>query len=158
MGLSPATSRDSGAGISVLAYTEYTAAVTLTATTEAGATTIVTCPAVVLDGATLVCLEFFSPQLQSPGGAVSRFSSVIPFAAKDGGAAAALCAFWGVEVTNLNGSIQSPALLPMYLTPAAGSSVFSAPRYGTVSGGVVQAGAGGSGTYVPGYLRITSGS
>lgn len=143
-------------GPTVLAFEEITSPVNLTATTEATADLIVTADAVVLDGSTRVEISFFTPQFQSPGGATSRFSAVVLYQSLNGAAAASISSFWGAIVTNLNGSIQSPALLQRILTPAAGSYVWSARGYVNGGTGVIQAGAGGLGNYMPAFIKVTT--
>jgi len=49
-----------------LGYTEFTANVSVRATTETTANTIVTAPAVSTDGATRIRVEFFSPFVRNP--------------------------------------------------------------------------------------------
>src|SRR5262245_64876015 len=54
-----------------LAYAEITAAVNLTATTEATANTIITAPAVTVDGSTAILIMFYSQYVYPGTGATS---------------------------------------------------------------------------------------
>jgi hypothetical protein len=130
-----------------LSYTEFTAQVAITATSEASANAVVQAPALTLDGATTILLDAFMP-------------AVVPAAT-----AGAILFLWlyqdGVPIGRL-GSYSNPAagqfIVPGYVsrrfTPSAGNHAYTLGA--TVSGGngTIFAGVGGLATYLPGYLRI----
>jgi len=132
-----------------VAYAEFTANVTLTATAAASANTVVTAPAVTFDGATAVMIWFFTPLL-SPATV---------------GNAAAILNLWDgstdlgylAQVINPAVGAQAAAtvLASRRLTPTAAAHTYSVR--GWISAGTsatVNAGAGGAGAYLPGYIRI----
>lgn len=138
-----------------VAFQDFQAPVTLTAVTEAGATVVVTAPAFTADGTAAVIIEFFAPRVdgftqQNPSPAFVLY--------QDGASIGPLGWFApnvasGAEATNV--------LLPVYLrrrlTPAAGSRTYSIRGYHSgASNPVVQAGAGASGQFAPGFIRITT--
>lgn len=142
-----------GGGGGELAYAEVTSDTNVTSTTAASPDTIITAGAVSLDGSTTVIVECFTAGLFSPGGAVSRFTAVEVTAAKDGGAASVL----GIVAdmfNDLSNRVLGPALGTIRLTPAAGSWVYRFCAYVNGGTGVVSAGAGGSGNFVPAYIRV----
>lgn len=143
-----------GATGAELAYTEYTSSVNLSATTEATANTIVTAASITLDGSTSIIVEFYCSALASPGGGTSRFSIIDLYWSFNGGAAGPQ-GFLADTFTNLNGQIVAACLARRKLTPAAGDYVFSARGHVTAGTGVANAGTGGSGQFMPGYIRVT---
>jgi hypothetical protein len=137
-----------------LSYVEHTSSVNLTATTEAGANTIVTAAACVLDGSTVVEVEYFCAAFASPGGGANRFAIANLFDAVDGGAAASL-GFMADVFSSASSQVVVPCLVRRRLTPASGSHVFSIRGHVTAGTGVANAGAGGAGNFMPGYIRVT---
>lgn len=138
----------------LLGYGEKTSATSITATTEGTANTIATATAVALDGLTRIRIEAGAPSWVSPS-AVSLL--VVLYAAKDGGAAASL-GFWA---SYLNATASTAEILTtggallQYLTPAAGSWVYSLRAYVTSGTGTVNAGAGGApGAECPAFIAI----
>ena len=143
--LGPAAVLDVGPEV---AYQEFTAPVACAATTEAGATTLVTAPAFVADGSSQYLVEVYIPTL---GGAPASVNQSV-------------CLFLdGVSLGPL-GQLQvgaaavtyTPMRLTRRLTPAAGSRVFSV-RVFLASAGTTTAyaGVGGIGALSPGFIRIT---
>jgi hypothetical protein len=144
----PASSRGSSGGFSLLNYTEFTSPVTVSGTSEGTATTLVTASAAVtVAAATLICVEFYAP-------------NVIP---------AATTAIWcdlfqDATALGLIASLQSPAttifsslFARRYLTPGAGSFTYAVKAYRGTANGTVNAGSGGAAAWPPGYIRVTSG-
>jgi hypothetical protein len=130
-----------------LAYNEFTAAVAVSATTEATATTVVTASAVSFDGSTAAWVEFYCPYLDAGAAA----NNIILVLFQDG------VAIGRLGVSTGNGASQ-PTLAHSSrrrLTPAAGSRTYSVRAQVNAGTGSVGAGAGGAGAYLPGYILIT---
>jgi hypothetical protein len=127
-------------------YVEKTSQTSVTATTEATANTIVTGSAVTYDGATVVVIEFFAPYLQM---AVADNFRLWLY---DGSSSIGqLCVF----TNNATATIRVPVTVSRRLTPSAAAHTYSI-RGSVGSGtGVVDAGAGGTATSFPAYIRIT---
>lgn len=127
------------------AYDEFTGNVSVTATTEATANTIVTADAATFDG-TPVWVEFFAPEATN----VASFNlSIILHDDTAGASLGRLCS------QNSPDAMTLAAQGKRKITPAAGSRVYSIRAY-TIGGSAgVSAGAGGAGVDVPGYIRIT---
>jgi hypothetical protein len=133
-----------GGGVTVLNYTTSTAAVTINATTEAAANTVITSGSCVVPAATLICVEFFAPS--------------------------AICGTGGWMIVNLwqdstrLGRIQGLTLdvergifARQFITPGAGTYVYSIRAWRGTADGTIKGGAGGSTAYMPMYIRVTSG-
>lgn len=130
-----------------LDYKEITADVSVTATTEATAVTVVTSNPIACDGSPVV-VEFWA-------------ASAYPL-----NAANANIAFWlfqdGASIGRI-GFVQTPAagftLLPVSLrrrfTPTVASHTFSIRASASASPGNVSAGLGGPGGVTPAFLRVT---
>jgi hypothetical protein len=132
-----------------LGYTEFTSAVTVSATAETTPDNVVAAPAIAFDGSTRVCLEFFAPRVDI--GAVAG--------------AFVLVNLWDDTTTDL-GRIcvaASPAAVassvPMfgvrYFTPPAATKTYRARAWRVSSNGSIVGGAGGAGATLPGFIRIT---
>jgi hypothetical protein len=137
-----------------LAYTEKTSDTSITATTEATSNTVVTAGAVVLDGSTRIAVTVFSPEIVTP--ADVGLAAVL-FGAQDGGAAASLGFFGsmnagtsGAETTVLSATYTATR----FLTPAAGSWVYSYRAFVGSGTGTIRGGAGGVAAYVPAFIRV----
>lgn len=128
-----------------LDYAEITSSVAIAATTEAGATTIVTSASVTYDGTTAIIIEFYAPQVAVDG-------TFVTFVLRDDTAAASL-GLAAKQGSNAGAQVD----WKRRLTPAAGARVYSARVFrtgGTTGGSNLIAGAGGSGNFVPAFLRI----
>lgn len=124
-----------------LAYTEFTAPVSVLATTEAGATAIVAAPSFTADGRPIL-VEFFAPK-------ITRGTTNIAIVLKEDGTAIATLTQSGVQN-------ESPGVLARRFSPTAGAHTYSIAAYVDAGiGGSVTAGAGGAGTIAPGFIRIT---
>jgi len=133
-----------------LDYVEFTSPVSITATSEATANTIVTGSAVAYDGSTVVLIEFFAPYLTVPASAVNDTI----FCLYDGSSS---IGFMGLISTVSSATTQrlSNPRLARRLTPSNASHTYSIRAYvgsGTAS---VGAGSGGVANHVPGFIRIT---
>jgi hypothetical protein len=136
-------------GTEELGYTEFTADVTISATSEAAATTVVTASAITFDGSTTAIIEFFSPAVDPSGVA----GTIDLFLFQDGSSIGRLSKTRAGD-TGAGG----PVFAARRLTPASGSRTYSVRGMRTVSNGNVRAGAGGSGNFMPGYIRIKKAS
>lgn len=130
-----------------LAYVERTTSVAIAATTEATATVVLTAPALTLDGATAILIEFFTPE--APQNTTAQEMWFVLYG--DGAAIGVL------------GHMKFPyAATPFFgkrrITPAAGAHTYSVRAYRASAGSggspAINAGAGGVGQLVASYLRI----
>lgn len=122
-----------------LAYNEFTSNVSVTATTEGTANTVVTASAVSCDGATPVVIEFYTLQL-------AKGSTYIRLFLYDGAASV------GMLAENL---ATGPVVVQRKLTPSNASHTFSIRGSVDAGTGTVVGGAGGLAASMPGYIRIT---
>lgn len=127
-------------------YVEFTSDKTTTATTAAGASTVIAGNAVTYDGATAVWVEFFSPY------GITVSGQLLSIELYDGASAiGTLCAI-GVSGASVDGVLYARRKL----TPTAAAHTYTAKAWNSGAGtGTVKAGAGGSGVLYPGYIRIT---
>lgn len=129
-------------------YGEQTANVSVTATTEATANTVVTSTAFTADGATAVYIEFFAPAAQPDNGAAGR--TLLFWLYEDGTSIGEL----GQLITPAAAFMQTPTYLLRKRTPIAGSRTYSIRASVSAGTGTVFGGAGGSGTVMPIALRV----
>ena len=124
-----------------LDYVAFTADVTISATTEGTANTVVTGSSVVYDGSTAVTAEFFTPQLTTNGG----------------GSGIAVVMLLDTTVLGISfcQSTELPVVVMVRTTPSAGSHAFVVKAYRTSVNGIIHAGTGGSATNLPGFIRVT---
>lgn len=132
-----------------LTYDEFTANVTVSATTEAAANTVVTAKPLPFDGATPVIVEFFSIAVvvSATGGDRIEF-----YLYEDGSSIGRIGAVFTPAGA---GSLIVPARLSRRLTPSNASHTYSIRARRVTANGTVVGGAGGSGADLPGYIRIT---
>jgi hypothetical protein len=131
-----------------LSYVEFTAAVSTTATTEATATTVVTAGAVVMDGSTTIDIEFYAPY----GTTAAAANSELIGALYDGSSSIG-------RLFRLSQGAATATSAPIYarrghLTPTAASHTYSIRIYESGGQASVTAGAGGSGNFMPGFIRV----
>jgi hypothetical protein len=122
-------------------YVEKTTAVAVTATTEAGATVLVTGSSVTYDGSTPVWVEYFATDM-APG------STYIIVVLWDDTANVSL----GYLALSFS---RGPFTGRRRLTPAAGARVYSIRGFVDAGSGGPTNGGGGVGVRLPGYIRIT---
>lgn len=125
-----------------LAYTEFSAPVTVSATTEATATAIVSAGAITFT-ADPIDIEFYAPAW-TPGSAAEDLF---------------LWLYDGTSIGKIGagrlGTVAQGALIGRRrLTPTAAAHTYSIRAHTTATAHTVQAGTGGAGTYVPGFIRI----
>lgn len=133
-----------------LAYNEFTANVTATVVAEASAVSVIASSSVAYDGATPVVIEFFASQVSAATAAGSVTILSLWEDAVDLG--------WiGVIQQNVasTSALTVPVRAARRRTPSAASHTYTVKAHSTTAAGVVVAGAGGAGTNLPGYIRIT---
>jgi len=132
-----------------LNYVEFTANVSVSATTEGTANTVVTGSSITLDGNTTVVVEFFSSQSRPTGTAAAQLIFVL----FDG---ATVLGTFGVQNSPAANNAYEPVLLSRRIaTPSAGAHQYIVKAYVTSGTGLVVGGAGGTGVNLPGYIRVT---
>jgi hypothetical protein len=120
-------------------YVEFTSNVTITATTEATANTVVTANALAGDGSTKYIIELH-------GGIVLPSGASFWATLYDGSGS---IGHWQYDT-----NVQGPNPIIRRLTPSNASHTYSFRAYVGGGTGTVQAGAGGNGNFLPGYIRI----
>lgn len=130
-------------------YVEHTSTVSPTATTEAGADTVVTAAAVTFDGSTTVLIEYFCGDAEASGGAAGRSLVLWLY---DG---ASSIGYLGLIVGPTNTSDRRPIHVFRRLTPSAASHTYSIRASVSAGTGNLYSGAGGTATALPAYIRIT---
>lgn len=129
-------------------YAQITAGVTVNATTEGSANTVITGNAVSYDGATVVMIEFFAPQVYSTNTANIDLTAVL----YDGASSIGQIGWLRSETTN-RGMIAMHCM--RRLTPSNAAHTYSIRAFIASGSGAVQAGIAGSGNLVPAFIRIT---
>jgi hypothetical protein len=130
-----------------LDYVEFTSSVSLTATTEATANTIVTGSAVAYDGSTAVIIEFFCQDIFN-----NTATEIDLIYLYDGASSIGRMGDFRAALGSTDRRI--PCFLTRRLTPSNATHTYSIRG---ASGGhaSASAGAGGNGNIMPGYIRIT---
>jgi len=138
-----------GVTLGELAYAEATASVSIAATTEVGATVIVTAPPIVCDGATAILVEFQAYSLINPSA-----NNTVLYLFQDG----VSIGRWDYQPLLAGGTPGAAVRTARRLTPSAGTHTYSVR--GSVSGGTatLAAGPGGASTDTPAFIRITTAS
>jgi hypothetical protein len=126
-----------------LGYTSFTGPATFSAASEAAATTIVTAPAITFDGSTTVEVEFFTPST-SRGTATT-----VKYALFDGASSIGI-------LTSIQNVDSVETLVKTRVTPSAGSHTFSIRGFTGTGLASANAGTGGVGNNVPGYIKVTT--
>lgn len=145
-GVTGATGATGASGGAELAYVEYIGIVTVSSATEATGTAIVDSGTVSYAN-TPIIIEFFSPWIQP---AATDFIIVCLFDGATEIGRIASCQDLAASVVNF------PVLARRRLTPSAGNHQYNVTAFRNSLNGTVNAGAGGTGTYLPGYIRITA--
>jgi hypothetical protein len=141
----------------ILSYVEQTTSDTsVVATSAATAELFVTAASVTVDGSTRIEVEFFCPQVCTPGGANARFTALELYWAFNGGAAAARGIF-GLSYNDTSASrFDTPQTMKRIFTPAAGSYVFSIRAWVNAGTGQLLCGSGGAGTNLPAFIKVST--
>jgi len=124
-------------------YVEFTSPVAVSATTEAGADVIVTAAEITFNGSTAIIVELWAPYIVTGSGTASVLIDLF-----DGSTALGITA----QLTQSSG--RTAGLITVRLTPSAAAHTYSWRAWRADSNGTIQAGAGGAGNYMPGYIRI----
>ena len=132
----------------VLDSIEIKANVSITGTTESGATTAITNSFIQFDGVTPIEIEFYTPNLQ-----VSSTSMYVILKSTDvvGGSKTSLGIMGGDSIAATS---NMPVTCLYSFTPGAGQLQYSINAYATGGSGLITAGSGTLGAYVPAYSVI----
>lgn len=133
-------------------YVEFTGGAAPTATSEATANTVVTANAKAFDGSTVVVVEFFAPSARADAGAAGRSMTFVLY--DDTGGGAASIGMIGFTRTPAASTANHPVLLRRRLTPSNATHTFSIRAHVSAGTGDITSGTGGSGAFMPGYIRI----
>lgn len=135
-----------------LAYNQYTSPVSVTATTEGTANTVVTASSVTYDG-TAVMIEFYSPRVLT----ATASDAIVDFVLRDDTAGASIGLLGRVRGSASAGNVllETATRLATRITPSAGARVYSIRAFVNTGTGTVGGAAGGIGAVVPGFIRIT---
>lgn len=138
-----------------LGYGEKTSNTNITAVTEATSDVVATATAVVLDGSTRIRIDVYSSAWITPS-AQSLFAML--FGALNAGAAASLgfLSTFTISTASTAEILNSGGVLSCYLTPAAGSWVYSLRCFVTSGTGTVAGGTGGVGQNMPAFITVLS--
>ncbi len=129
-----------------IGYDQITATVTVTSTTEATGTTVITCAAHYFDGSP-VMVEFFMPIMDPPTANNDYIISLFEGATQIG-------RLW--HYFNTGQSYSGGCMGRFRFTPAAGYHTYTVTAYKTgAATPSVGAGAGGTGAHVPAFVRFT---
>jgi hypothetical protein len=129
-------------------YAEVTSDVTITATTEATADTVVTAPSVTFNGTTKLEIEFFAPYITTYSG------QTLTLVLYDGSSSIGKLGFF----CNTAGYLTAGGVLKRVLTPSAASHTYSIRAYTDSGHGDIIGGSGGAGNVVPGFILMRYGS
>ncbi len=136
----------SGTVGSELDYVERTSNLTVTHTTAATADTIITGSSVSYDGSTRICIEFFCYAAEMTG------ANALLISLWDGSTELGRWALIENAATGSFAAAQSPK---RFLTPSNASHSYLVKAWKTGGTGIIYAGAGGTDTPLPAFLRIT---
>lgn len=128
-------------------YTQFTADVLITATTDATAQTVVSSGAITYEAVPHL-IEFFSPFVLPDSAAASREVWLNLY---DG---ATDLGRLGRVRSPAAAIMSAPATLPRRLTPTAASHTYIIKAWVNAGTGTVAAGVGGTATTLPGFIRI----
>lgn len=131
-------------------YTAFTGNVSVTATTEATANSIVSASAHTFSGSQVVLIEFFAPYATPDNGAAGRQLLLYLY---EGSSSIGLL---GQIQTPAAASARAPLRLARRITPGAGSKTYSIRAAVSAGTGTVFAGAGGNAAVMPGFIRIVT--
>jgi hypothetical protein len=133
-----------------IAYQEFTSAVSTTATTEGGSTQVVSAGAITFDGSTPVMICFFAPFATTAGAADGTSITFLLF---DSGSVVGQLGVLLHPGTGASGQ-RGPIYLERRLTPTNASHTYIVRIIESGGTASVSAGTGGSGTPLPGFIRI----
>ena len=131
-----------------VAYVEFTADVSVTATTEGTANSVVSAGAITYEAVPHL-IEFFAPGARPDNGAAGRILHLILY-----DSTTALGELAG-PTTPAAANDNHPIMAARRLTPTAAAHTYNVKAWTSAGTALVQAGAGGSGTKFPGFIRVT---
>ena len=106
-------------------------------------TVVVTAAEITFDGSTAVIVELWAPYIVTGASTASVLIDLF-----DGSTAL------GITAQITQGGGRTAGLITVRLTPSAAAHTYSWRAWRADSNGTIQAGAGGAGAYMPGYIRI----
>lgn len=131
-------------------YAQITSPVSVTATAEASANTVVSGASVAYDGATVVLIEFWAPWWNPDTTSAGNFIALYLY---DGSTSLGRIGLRFNQVAAVNN--HGPVSAARRLTPSNASHTYSIRAIVSAGTGTVQAGAAGSGNDNPAFIRIT---
>lgn len=132
-----------------LDYAQITSDVACTATSEAGANTIITGAAKTYDGSTVITLEFFWPAWTTSTSNTVAFLTIF----EDGSVIGRIWDSFGFTASGDMGG----TIIVRRLTPSAGTHTYSVRGHSqSAQTFTIKAGAGGAATLFPAYLRTVA--
>ena len=134
------------AGVSELAYLEFTAPVSVPVVAAASAVTVVATGSLILT-AVAHTVEFTCPQVVTGGSATSDVRVSLWDGTTDLGVLA-------VVKNNTNTALNAPVVCRRRLVPTAGAHTFTVKAFAAGQTGSITAGAGGAGALLPGAIRV----
>lgn len=133
-----------------LAYNEVTANVTVAGTTEATATALITASSITFVGSTPILIEYYCPRWQK---LIAGASLSTAYLYQDG----ATMGLLGLHLNSGGAGAGMPAYFARRLTPTPGAHVYSIRASCTAANDFqFTAGAGGAGSFLPAFIRITA--
>ncbi|HEX4672044.1 MAG TPA: hypothetical protein VH279_07235 [Solirubrobacteraceae bacterium] len=138
-------------GSTELSYVQATGGVTISATTEGTANTLVTAAALTLSGSQKIVVDYYCGYLFL--GATA--TSTVEFALYDGSSSIGLLGIVQLGIASA-GQLVIPVSLSRVFTPAAGTRTYSIRAFRNNADGIAACGAGGVGNRMPMFIRITS--
>ena len=133
-----------------IAYVEFTSAVTIASVVEAAATQVVSSGTITYAASTPIWIEFFAPAVVAGGAGVSGGINLY-----DSGTNVGRLFDATIVAPSASGYDVPLGTLRRKLTPSAGSHTYKISAWNTgASNFIVEAGAGGAGVMMPGYIRI----
>lgn len=137
-----------GGGSSELDYTTKTTDVTVSGTTEGGATTVIASGAVTVDGSTDVDVEFFAPRVFVD---IASAGQGVIFDLYDDATI-----LGRIAVVLLDADADLPVCGKMRVTTPANGSVFTVKAWKSAANVTVHTGSGGTGAEVPAFIKVTA--
>lgn len=142
-----------GTGFEELDYVEITSQANITDTAEDTATALITCNSISVDGSTVILLEFFTPYVGCPTGAVSNVTVITLF--EGATEIGRLAHVRSVTTTTQN---RVPCHAAYRFTPSNGSHTYKICGFVSATTGTphIMGGSGGTGGDLPAFVRITT--
>jgi hypothetical protein len=130
-------------------YAQITSDVTVTATSEATATAVVSLPAITYEAVPHM-IEFFACDARPNTGAAGQNITFVLF-----DSTTAVVGVWGRIATPAASGNLVPVHLAYRFTPTAASHTYNVKSWVSVTSGLIQAGAGGTAAQGPAFLRVS---